>query len=536
MTHDAEVIIIGSGVAGALAAWKLSQANIKVIVLEAGPYFKDREKHAQKFRIAGASQGIDTPYQFHPEAPKPNANDTSNYYVQTGPEPFKGFYQRIVGGTTWHWMGICPRFLPEDFSLKKHFGVGVNWPLNYQQIEPYYGQAENALGVSGDSTFDAGSDRSTDYPNPPLKQSYLDQVLSQNCDGLLYHDIPLKVSVAPQAKQPWCKGSGSCIPLCPTGAKYEANTHINLAKKHGAAIIAKAVVHRLDEHHGRIRSVRYLDWDGHEHKLTAKYFMLAANAIETPKILLMSKSARYPKGLANRSDMVGRNLMDHPLVISQCLSPVPVYGFRGPIATSSIESFRTGDFRKHFSSYRINIHNNGWASPHVSPYADFKNPVKEFKYGDELQQVLKDRIQRQILIDGAIEQLPNYRNRVSLSRHRSDKFGLPHPEIYYHFTEYEQKGLKDINLCFEAMFTKLQASEILHIPEVLSSGHIMGTCKMGLSAWDSVVLPSGRTHEHKNLYILGSSVFPTSGTANPTLTIAALTLRTTESLIKILRN
>ncbi|WP_133406616.1 GMC family oxidoreductase [Parashewanella tropica] len=534
--YDAEVIIVGSGVAGAITAWKLAQQGIKVIVLEAGPYLPDRDEMVKALRAAGPAQTINTPYPNSPQAPRPNAMDNSNYYIQTGPEKFYSTFERVVGGTTWHWLGLCPRLLPDDFAMHSHYQVATDWPLTYSEIEPYYVKAEHVLSVSGDSGINYGSPRSAEFSNPPIKQTYTDKVIASHIDGTSFKGKRLFVQNIPQARQPWCQGSGSCIPLCPTGAKYEANTHVELAKKLGAVVISKAVVNRVIEKNGKVHSIKYLDWKGNEHGLKAKYYVLAANAIETPKILLMSSSKSCPNGLANASGMVGRNLMDHIWVVGNALSKEPVYGFRGPQVTCSIDTMRNGNFRCFSSAYRINILNCGWWVPNQSPYSDLKQVSKNVVEFNNQRQTLKRKLERQMCLGADVEMLPHVKNQVSLSNSHVDALGIPRPELFYHFTDYERKGINGAKRCLNFIFQTMKATEITQLQQPSGSGHIMGTCKMGNDPSTSVVDRNCRTHECSNLFILGSSVFPTAGTANPTLTIVALVLRAADLLVNELRS
>ncbi|MFA5506533.1 MAG: FAD-dependent oxidoreductase, partial [Vulcanimicrobiota bacterium] len=140
-----KIVVVGAGVAGALVAWRLASAGNEVIILEAGPPV-DRLQAVEKFR----SEIQRLPHSPYPEselAPSPRLNDWESHFRQQGPELFTGIYQRLLGGTTWHWLGTALRLLPEDFELQSRFGVGVDWPLGYDELEPWYCEAERELGV-----------------------------------------------------------------------------------------------------------------------------------------------------------------------------------------------------------------------------------------------------------------------------------------------------------------------------------------------------------------------------------------------------
>ncbi|MEZ4555652.1 MAG: GMC family oxidoreductase N-terminal domain-containing protein [Caldilineaceae bacterium] len=218
-----------------------------------------------------------------------------------------------MGGTTWHWLGTSLRHLPADFAIRSRYGVGVDWPISYADLEPWYGAAEAELGVAGDSEEDLGSPRSRDYPMPPLPLTYLDRQVATAADRL-----GLAVKLTPQARnsiafddRPPCCGNATCVPICPVAAKYDATVHVRKALAHGVQVIEQAVVTRVEvDQNGWVTGLRYKRPDGSERRVTARVYVLAANAIETPKLLLMSRTGRYHLNyVANQSDQVGRNLM-----------------------------------------------------------------------------------------------------------------------------------------------------------------------------------------------------------------------------------
>ena len=268
--------------------------------------------------------------------------------------------------------------------------------------------------------------------------------------------------------------------------------------------------------------------------------MLAAHAIETPKILLMS-------GLANSSDQVGRNLMDHVQFELIALFPKPLYPFRGPQSITSIEDFRDGRFRKQYSAFRMSIGNDGWGRT-GSPAAVLRRLTsdkdKEPVFGTKLPAMATDQLSRMVRLSLSAEMLPDPENRVQLSPHR-DKLHLPRPMFTFDIAPYTWKGLEKAEAVGRELLDIMQArvdttlQRKLYDPEKKrfnwnTGNHIMGTTIMGDSARDSVVNSEWRAHDLDNLWIVGSSVFPTGGTANSTLTIAALTLRTAEHIGKVL--
>jgi choline dehydrogenase-like flavoprotein len=256
-----------------------------------------------------------------------------------------------------------------------------------------------------------------------------------------------------------------------------------------------------------------------------KIFVLAAHAIETPRLLLHSRSEALPNGVANSSDQVGRNLMDHPTQLSWALSPEPVWPYRGPLSTSSIEKFRHGAFRKDRPAMRIEIGNDGWSWPKGAPVSTAAEFARQRLRGQALNIALRSQASRHVRLASQVEQLPDPENRVTLDPGEKDMYGVPLPSLAYRLDSYVGAGLAAARAAHAEIFGRLGATGIEHRDAPEGAGHIMGTARMGEDAKSSVVDRNLRSHDHPNLFILGSAVFPTGATANPTLTIAALSLR-----------
>ena len=538
MTTDlsADVLVVGSGVAGALVAAKLAAAGVKVCIMEAGAPV-NRSEAVQTYWKA-LIKVPESAYPPVPQAMHPLTHEPTGWYQQSGPDLFKSTYLKLVGGTTWHWLGTCLRLLPSDFALQTRFGRGVDWPLSYAELEPFYGQAEQEMGVSGDNAQDLGSPRSSTFPMAKIPPSYLDNVMAQALEG-----SPYQVRSTPQARNSEfrdqrmaCCGSSSCIPVCPVQAKYDATVHVGKAVAAGAVLLEKSTAVHLDVGtDGLISSVRFRRWDNSEGVFRARVVVLACNAIETPRLLLASKTSSLPNGVANRSDQVGRNLMDHPVQLSWALSKEPVYPYRGPLSTSGIENLRDGAFRKQRSAFRIEIGNDGWSWPTGAPGTTATELAKQGLQGQALKAATADAASRHMRIASLMEQEPDPENRVSLDTKARDMYGVPLPHISYRVSDYVKQGMAEARKAHTDIFTRMQATALEHGPSYFGAGHIMGTTRMGNDPQTSVVDASLRSHDHRNLFMLGSSVFPTTGTANPTLTIAALSLRAVSAIQNSLR-
>lgn len=523
--HEAQVVIVGAGVAGLLVAWKLASAGIQVLVLEAGPRV-DRLEALETYRKA-AAKVPEAPYPDVDHAPRPTVAALDQYYVQEGPDFFKSTYERRVGGTTWHWLGTSLRHLPNDFRLQTRYGVAVDWPISYDDLEPWYLAAEQELGVAGDSKNDLGSPRSGDFPLPPLEPTYLDRQIA-----LAVEPLGMKVDVSPQARnsrtydgRPPCCGSATCVPICPIGAKYDAAVHAAKSEAAGAQIIENAVAHFVEvDADGMVAGVHFKRPDGSEERARGQIYVIAGNAIETPKLLLMSRSDALPNGVANSSDLVGRHLMDHPIQLSWALAERPLYPYRSPLENAGIEKFRDGPFRSQRSSFRIAIGEDGWSFPGTPLDVLATELIAEGLRGEALIKELRYRAARQFRFANLVEQMPLPENRITPAFDQLDKIGVPRPRIEYRLDEMTLAGMAEARRISDQIFDAVGVSYREHGQEFFGAGHLMGTYRMGDDPRTSVVNSQQRSHDHPNLFLLGAGVFPTVGTANPTLTLSALAL------------
>ena len=543
-----DVAIIGGGVAGALLAHQLAMKKFNVVVLEAGPRGAARRDLVSPFALA-AIKTPRSPYVDNQPTSPVTSPDSENDYFQNGSAKFKSTYLRRMGGSTWHMLGNMPRHVPADFRIAETYGVGVDWPISYDDLEPWYCLAEGELGVSGDhAELDGllGAKRSKAFPMTKIWPAYGDIVVKKAIEGLHHDGVHVRLTTTPQARnsrpydgRPACAGNSSCVPLCPIGAKYDGTVHLKKAAAAKAAIWDRAVVTRIkiDPSSHRVAELQYARWDDSgktEGTLSADIYVLAAHAIESPRLLLASKSAdAAPNGVANCSDQVGRNLMDHLQGQYAGVTASPLYPFRGPPTTVGIDNFRDGPFRSTHAAFRLSIGNDGMGRV-KSPYKSLQKQIDAGLIGSELRTALENRLIRQFRISYSTEMLPSPGNRVTLADRPPDEFGVPPPLLTMELDDYNKRAFRKAGELISCIFNRLEVPSDDRVEQPADTysgaGHIIGTTRMGRNSGCSVVDPDCRAHDHDNLFIVGASVFPTGGTANPTLTVAALALRAAEQI------
>lgn len=410
--------------------------------------------------------------------------------------------------------------------MKSSYGVGLDWPISYAELEPYYLRAEHEIGVCGDDTVDLGSPRSGPYPLPPMPLTYLDRMIAGRLSAHGIELVPRSSArnSVPYDNRPVCRGFNNCSPICPIGAQYAAIVHVQKAEMLGVRLLEEALVTRLEiDRSGVIRRLRYKRPDGIERLLSARVYVLAANGIETPRLMLASRSERIPGGIANSSDQVGRNLMDHPSLSIRMVLPDPVYPGRGPQSGLNFYGYRDGPFRSARAGWTMALQNR----LHLH---DITRELMQEKFlPRELDIQIRRRATREVTFDAHVELLPDSDNRIRLDEERRDSAGMPLVRINYRIAPYTHRSIEHARRVLRRIATILRARHTRD-DGLFSANHLAGTTRMGNSPKSSVVDRQCRTHDHRNLYVAGSSVFPTESTVSPTLTIGALSLRLADSI------
>ncbi len=513
-----DVVVVGSGVAGAMTAWVLARNGARVLILEAGEKLQ-RHQLAERSRQSSRWDSM-APYPAKAHARHADPVGDPAYLTWTA-KPYHTTYIRAAGGTTWHWGSASWRFLAKDFQLHSHYGVGRDWPLSYAELEPFYCEAEYEMGVAGRDIPHLDAPRSKAFPMPPPAFSHMDQVLAAplKAIGMELFQEPVARNSQFYDQRPACCGNNNCVPICPIGAQYCADMTLDKALQAGADIRYNAVVSQLsDAADGSISQLSYLEPNGTRQTIQARYYVLAANAIESCKILLMSKTTHSPAGIANSSGLVGCNLMDHPHISAAFDCPLPVYAGRGPIGITGITQFMDGDFRRKMGGKKFSIL-NGNPLEAVS-----EELIDQGLSGEALDQAIRHKAVRRFSSYVQHEQLPHRDNRVLLHPTARDVLGLPLPVVHWQPDDYAIKSCEHSADLYRQMAKALGAE--VHIEMHMGSdAHTLGTTIMGTNPMDSVVDANCCSHDHPNLYLNGGTVFSSGSTVNPTLTIAALALR-----------
>jgi choline dehydrogenase-like flavoprotein len=591
-----DAIVIGGGPVGAHVAKKLSEQKKSVLLLEAGRAggltYEGYRSYVDNY-YTRVIKDTNSPYPYNASAPSPNDTDIVKivrgtpdligYQVERGPDAFGSTYLRQLGGTSLHWLGTTPRFCPNDFQLKTKYGVGEDWPLTYADLEPYYQEAEWSIGVSantGDQMqhgiwFPPGYE----YPMERIPPSYSDTTIGRVTAGktvnFVGQNYPVTVTSLAQARNSIpragytpvgavgnpamgqrCEGNSACIPICPVQAKYSALKTIAALDPRYVTVLAQAVVTKLDiDLNGRISGVQYIRYEtegttADPITATATIYVMAGHAVENAKLLLATQlDGPY------QNKHVGRYLMDHPFSYAWALAPQSMGSFRGPIQTSGIETLRDGEFRKKFAAFRTDVGNAGWDIVNYPPNGDVTSAFTDNVFGKKLRTRLGNTLPRQVRVGYDIEQLPDFRNRVTISREYTDAIGCFRPIIDYQVSDYTWQAMVESRKVSKVVFDGLgippgeQHFEVTegNLPDekkyrapdgkdyllnFIGAGHHMGTHRMSATKIDGVVSADQQSWEHENLYVVGCGSFRTTGTANPTLTAIALTLRSTKHMLK----
>jgi choline dehydrogenase-like flavoprotein len=505
---EVDYVIIGIGSAGGVLLQRLARAGFNVVGLEAGPFW-DTERDWVSDE-AGS-------HELYWEEPR----------VTGGTDPLAlgaNNCGKGVGGGSIHWAAFAPRLHPSDFEIHTRDGVGVDWPIAYEEIRPYYEQLELEMPVAGPAYYPWGHPHGYSYGPHPMGGA--GNVLIRGCSAL---NIPVSIGgpvailSGSHGDRPHCIYRGFCIQGCKVGAKASTLiTHVPDALHSGAEIREHSMAGRISMgRNGRVNGVHYFDEKGGEHFQCAKAVIVSGYAIETPRLLLNSACPGFENGMANSSGTVGRYLMAQAgtVVLGRFDQLVRIY--KAPPAHALTEEFYETNPKNDFA--------RGFAIQTVGPLpiAFGKQMVAARKaWGWGLRREMMD-YNHWATFGFLGEILPWPENRVTLDEEK-DRFGLPIANVSFNLHENDHRLIKAATAKTTAVMEAAGAEEVVHEARY---AHLVGAARMGSDPRTSVVDKFGRSHDIPNLFVCDGSVMPTQGSANPGLTIQALAARTADYLI-----
>jgi choline dehydrogenase-like flavoprotein len=515
---ESTVAVVGSGIAGTTIAYLLAAKGHDVVVFEKGPAYP--YPHFQQFherRYLYRNPAYDAPRDLQ-------------HVTVSGDYPTSLDFERTmhVGGCCSVWGAVSLRMSPEDFGTRSRYGFGQDWPLTYDELESYYCDAERLLGVSGTDTDNPFAPRrSRPYPLPPFALGYDDRILADRLrlHGITLHTTPQARTRVPYEKRPGCMNFGTCE-ACPIGVRYSPNYHLDMALGTGRCTIRTdtSVRRVIADSSGRARALVYQPNDAAgEQEHSAKVIVIAAGTFEAVRLLLLSARERQPDGI-QLGEHVGQHLLFHHAWKGRMhYDFLQRPGAVGPHTGLSYQ-FRAPATRGKHGGALVEM------SLDESTYLDQLESLDESAAG-EIVGLLKES-RRWRVINLQAESIPTPQKYVTLSRER-DRFGDPFAHVHYESAAFDHESYRFVRQIFDKFVagTKADGGEFDRMEAYQTSGHHMGGCRMGSDIRNSAVDPFGKIHGTSNLFVIGGSNFAGSSAVHPTLTIAALAIRTADYII-----
>ena len=523
-----DFLIIGAGAAGGVIAKELSVAGFRVVVLEQGPYLREKDFSHDELKYTVQS-AITNDVKLQPVLYRHHEHETA--------KPYKAVeYGRQVGGGSVHFTGNYWRFHESDFHERSLYGeiAGTgfaDWPIRYADLEPYYAKAEQDIGISGlagANPFEAP--RSGPYPLPPMPVKSSGVLFERGAKKLGLHPFPAPVAIL---SQPYhgrgaCTHCGFCESFgCEMRAKSSTlATVIPIAEKTGRCEIRpNCYVRKVEvDRHGRATGAVYFDASRREVLQRARTVVVCANGVETPRLLLMSKSSRFPQGLANSSGLVGTHLMWDNGAQACGVFEHPLNEYKSIQVTRVLHDYYAADPKRGFYGgggldARFDFYPASFALSGMPPDAP--------KWGAGYKRMLREYFSSTMMVLSHATSLPVQRNTVTLDPEVKDAWGLPALRITHSHHPDDMANMKWLLSKQVELLEAAGAKKVWSFPldEFWASPHLMGTCRMGNDPQRSVVNAHSRTHDVPNLFLVDGSNFVTSARQQPTATIQALAYR-----------
>lgn len=529
--------IVGSGSAGGIIAKELSTSGFDVVVFEQGPYRKARDFTHDELSVACYKELLGGGHEAQQQTFRQHESEAA--VVARTHVPAE--YAQTVGGSSVHFSANFWRLRENDFKERSLLGPisgthFADWPITYEELEPYYTRVDWEIGVSGaPGPFDAPRSRPFPLPPMPIKSSGVLLERAAKKLGLHAQVEPLAILSRPHNGRAPCTNCGYCMGFgCEIGAKSSTlAAMIPLAEASGRCELrTECAVFRLStDRNGRVSEVHYYDADGKQHSQRARAVVVSANGAETSRLLLSSACGKHRDGLANSSGFVGKNLMFNCHSVAGGVFEHPLNEFKSVQVSRIIHDFYEADpARGFYGGGGIDARPLRAATPIL--FADISMPPGAPRWGAEYKDLLASNFRHQMTIVGATTSLAQDSNNITLDPTHKDRWGRPSIRVTY------RDHADDLAM---ATFLQDRAMELFDAAGAKSSwrlpvhgqrggAHLLGTCRMGNDPQTSVVDKYHRSHDVPNLFICDGSSLVTSGRGQPTMTIMALAFRAAEHI------
>jgi len=552
--HD--VVIIGSGAGGGTVTKVLADLGVSVLLLEAGPMLNpaDLKEHMWPYDVPHRGVGPKgegyfgrSPFTYG--ATYGGAQIEGEPYTVAPGSDFSWFRSRILGGRTNHYGRVTLRFADYDFKPKSRDGLGVDWPISYEDIAPYYDKAENFIGVTG--TREGIRSAPDGIFNPPAPLRAHDVLVQRACAKLGIRAVPARQAVTTVARngRPPCHYCGQCGRGCKTASNY-ASSYVQIfpAIQTGRVqVVTNAMARELmTDEAGKVVAISYIDkTTGSEKQVRCRTVVLAASACESARLLLNSKSSRHPQGLANSSGKVGRYLMDtvgySAGAFIPALSGMPRYNSDGYGSHLYVPWWLWDKKDLGFPrGYHIEV-GGGYGMPGIGSFTGIVNRTEG--YGVAIKQAIRDEYGASVGLSGRGEMIPNEQCSCEIDPEVKDRWGIPVLRFHWAWSDHELNQVRHMQATFhdilETMGAKVAApTDVGGRPPISRGGaiiHEVGTIRMGDDRESSVLNKYCQAHDVKNLFVADAAPFVGNPDKNPTHTIVALAWRTAEYLAEEMR-